>query len=37
MDADGHLFPDAENLGRGVIDAALGAALTERERNWRAR
>jgi integrase len=24
MDTYGHLFPEAEDLGRGVIDAALG-------------
>ena len=25
MDTYGHLFPEAEDLGRGVIDAALGS------------
>jgi integrase len=25
MDTYGHLFPDAEDLGRGAIDAALAA------------
>lgn len=34
IDAYGHLFPDAEDLGRGAIDAV---ALTEQERNQDAR
>jgi integrase len=34
MDTYGHLFPDAEDLGRGTIDLALGAVLTEQEQNW---
>jgi hypothetical protein len=29
----GHLFPDAEDLGRGAIDAIFAVALTEQERN----
>ena len=33
MDTYGHLFPDAEDLGRGAIDAIFAAALTEQERN----
>jgi len=33
MDTYGHLFPDAEDLGRGAIDAIFTAALTEQERN----
>jgi integrase len=33
MDTYGHLFPDAEDLGRGAIDAILAVALTEQERN----
>ncbi len=33
MDTYGHLFPDAEDLGRGTIDAALTSALAEQERN----
>jgi hypothetical protein len=28
-----HLFPDAEDLGRGGIDAIFAVALTEQERN----
>jgi hypothetical protein len=28
---DGHLFPDAEELGRGAIDEALGENLAELE------
>jgi hypothetical protein len=28
-----HLFPDAEDLGRGAIDAIFAVALTEQERN----
>jgi integrase len=37
MDTYGHLFPDAEDLGRGVIDAILGEILAERGRNREAR
>ena len=37
MDTYGHLFPDAEDLGRGTIDAVLGTALAEQERNQDAR
>ena len=33
MDTYGHLFPDAEDLGRGTIDAIFAVALTEQERN----
>jgi hypothetical protein len=33
MDTYGHLFPDAENLGRRAIDAIFAVALTEQERN----
>jgi len=33
MDTYGHLFPDAENLGRGAIDAVFAVALTEQGRN----
>jgi len=33
MDTYGHLFPDSEDLGRGVIDAALRSAEAEQERN----
>jgi len=33
MDTYGHLFPDAEDLGRGAIDAIFVVALTEQERN----
>jgi integrase len=33
MDTYGHLFPDSEDLGRGAVEAALGAALAEQERN----
>jgi integrase len=33
MDTYGHLFPDAEDLGRGAIDAAFAATLTEQRRN----
>jgi hypothetical protein len=28
-----HLFPDAEDLGRGAIDAIFAVAPTEQERN----
>lgn len=37
MDTYGHLFPDAEDLGRGAVDAMLGAALAEQGRNRDAR
>ena len=33
MDTYGHLFPDAEDLGHGAIDAIFAVALTEQERN----
>jgi hypothetical protein len=33
MDTYGHLFPDAEDLGRGAIDAMFAVALTEQGRN----
>ena len=33
MDTYGHLFPDAEDLGRGAINAIFAVALTEQERN----
>ena len=33
MDTYGHMFPDAEDLGRGAIDAVFAVALTEQERN----
>ena len=33
MDTYGHLFPDAEDLGRGAINAIITVALTEQERN----
>ena len=33
MDTYGHLFPDAEDLGRGTIDAIFAVALTEQGRN----
>ena len=33
----GHLFPDAEDLGCGAIDAIFAVALTEQERNQDAR
>ena len=36
MDTYGHLFPDAEDLGRGAIDAIFLVALTEQGRNQRA-
>ena len=36
MDTYGHLFPDAEDLGRGAIDAVLARNPAELERNWRA-
>ena len=37
MDTYGHLFPDAEDLGRGAIDGIFTTALTEQERNQEAR
>jgi integrase len=37
MDTYGHLFPDSEDLGRGAVEAALGDALAEQERNRSAR
>jgi integrase len=37
MDTYGHLFPDAEDLGRGVIDAIFAKARTEQERNKQVR
>jgi hypothetical protein len=37
MDTNGHLFPDAEDLGRGAIDATFAAAATEQGRNQQAR
>jgi integrase len=33
MDTYGHLFPDAEDLGRSAVDQALGTLLTEQSRN----
>jgi hypothetical protein len=33
MDTYGHLFPDAEDLGRGAIDAIFAVTPTEQERN----
>jgi integrase len=33
MDTYGHLFPDAEDLGRGDIDAIFAATPTEQGRN----
>jgi hypothetical protein len=36
MDTYGHLFPDAEDLGRGAVDAIFAAALTEQGRNQQA-
>jgi hypothetical protein len=36
MDTYGHLFPDAEDLGRGAIDEALAKAPAELERNQQA-
>lgn len=36
MDTYGHLFPDAEDLGRGAIDAIFAATLTEQGRNQQA-
>ena len=37
MDTYGHLFPDAEDLGRGAIDAIFAVTLTEQERNQETR
>jgi hypothetical protein len=34
MGTHGHLFPDAEDLGRESIDAVLGETPAELERNW---
>jgi integrase len=36
MDTYGHLFPEAEDLGRGVIDSIVARALTEQGRNQEA-
>jgi hypothetical protein len=33
MDTYGHLFPDAEDLGRGAIDAIFAATPAEQGRN----
>jgi hypothetical protein len=33
MDTYGHRFPNAEDLGRGVIDAIFAVALREQGRN----
>jgi hypothetical protein len=33
MDTYGHLFRDAEDVGRGAVDAIIAAALTEQEWN----
>jgi site-specific recombinase XerD len=33
MDTYGHLFPDAEDLGRGAIDAIFAETPTEQGRN----
>jgi hypothetical protein len=33
MDTYGHLFPDAEDLGRGAIDAIFAITPTEQEQN----
>ena len=33
MDTYGHLFPDAEDLGRGAIDAIFAVVLTEQGLN----
>ena len=30
---EGHLFPDAEDLGRAAVDQALAPALAEQDRN----
>ena len=37
MDTYGHLFPDAEDLGRGAIDAIFAMPLTEQGRNQESR
>ena len=37
MDTYSHLFPDAEDLGRGAIDAIFAAAATEQGRNQQVR
>jgi hypothetical protein len=37
MDTYGHLFPDAEDLGRGAIDTIFAVAPTEQERNQETR
>jgi integrase len=37
MDTYGHLFPDAEDLGRGAIDTIFAVALTEQGRNQETR
>jgi hypothetical protein len=37
MDTYGHLYPDAEDLGRGGIDTILAVALTEQGRNQETR
>jgi len=37
MDTYNHLFPDAEDLGSGAIDAIFAAAATEQGRNQQAR
>ena len=37
MDTYGHLFPVAEDLGLGAIDAVFAVTLTEQERNQHAR
>ena len=37
LDTHGHLFPEAEDLGRGAIDGVFAVALTEQGRNQNAR
>jgi len=37
MDTYGHLFPDAEDIGRGAIDTIFAAALAEQGRNQETR
>jgi hypothetical protein len=37
MDTNGHLYPDAEDLGRGGIDTIFAVALTEQGRNQETR
>lgn len=37
MDSYGHLFPGAEDLGRGAIDAIFAVVLTEQGRNQQVR